>query len=453
MRLALTRQWLHLALVVLLVFGIAGFVQALSERHSVRWDFTPTRAFSLSEPTRKVLATLTDPIQVVLFYSREDYEKTADLMRLFKGAAPNFTYELLDLDRYPGRARQEGIDKYAKAAIHYRGEKVIVDASREQTIAGGLIYIARGRPTSIRFLEGHGERDLGEMSVPIGYGEVKQALAQESYSLGSLNLVKEGDVPADTDLVIVAGPKNDLLESEVGALDRYLDRGGHLMLLIDPVPLPNLERLATRRGIEPSLDIVIDRSNRLMASDPFTIPIPTFRSHPITSASGTPALFAVARSVDTGKGPAGAELEAIAQTYPDAWAMRDFERAGNVREEPHEPDDRKGPVPVMAAAAWRSDNGSESRLVVVGDSDFAANSLFDLLGNRDLFLNAVSWSVSAESLIAARPPSEVSALKPISPLVLSGRQGQWIFLLLVIGEPALVLGLGGTVALRKRWRG
>ncbi len=453
MRLLPSRQWLHLILVVFLTIGIAGFLQAMSERHSVRWDLTPNQVFSLSDPTRKALALLPDPIDVVVFYLKEDYQKAADLMALFKGAAPNFHYELLDLDRYPGRARQEGIDRYGKAAIRYHGEKVIVDTSREQTIAGGLLHLARGRPTSVLFLEGHGERSLGEMTGPVGYGEVRQALAQENYSVGTLALMKAGEIPPDADLVIVAGPKSDLLEAETAALDRYLDRGGHVILLIDPAPLPNLERFAARRGIEAPLDIVMDRSNRLMGSDPFTIPIPTFRAHPITSASNTPALFAVARSVGTGKSPEGVDLTTVAQTYPEAWAIHDLDRAGNPSEEPREPEDRKGPVPVMAAASWHAGSGVESRLVVVGDSDFAANSFFDLLGNRDLFLNAVSWSVSAEALIAARPATEVSALKPLSPLILSGRQGQMIFFLLVLIEPALVLGVGGTVALRKRWRG
>ncbi|MGH7896849.1 MAG: ABC transporter, partial [Candidatus Binatia bacterium] len=95
----------------------------------------------------------------------------------------------------------------------------------------------------------------------------------------------------------------------------------------------------------------------------------------------------------------------------------------------------------------------EARLVVIGDSDFAANSFLDLLGNRDLFLNSVGWSVSAGELIAARPPSQVVALRPLSPLVLSARTGQTIFLLLVVLQPLVILGLGATVALRRRWRG
>ena len=45
----------------------------------------------------------------------------------------------------------------------------------------------------------------------------------------------------------------------------------------------------------------------------------------------------------------------------------------------------------------------ESRLVVIGDSDFASNRWLGIAGNRDLFLNAVNWLAQQENLISIRP--------------------------------------------------
>ena len=451
MRPAAGRQWLQLALVVLLACGVGGFAQALAERHSVRWDLTPTRSYSITEVTRNVLSGMPDPIDVIAFTAKDDNARVADLMGLFRGAAPNFRYELLDLDRHPGRAREEGVDRYGKAVLRYHGKKVIVDAEREQAVSAGLTLLLRGRPPRVLFLDGHGERALQEFSAQTGYGQLRQALEQESDEVATLNLLKVGEVPDGADLVIVAGPKSDVLEAEADALERYLQRGGHVMLLIDPVPLPNLARLAARHGIEAPLDIVVDRSNQLLGSDPYTIPVPTYLSHPIAAAANTPALFAVARSLEPGKGAEG-RASAVAASYPDAWAMRDFERAANPNETPDPQRDRQGPVAVMAAVSWPTANG-EARLVVVGDSDFAANAFLDLLGNRALVLNAVAWSVSAGERIAEREPSEVQALHPLSPMVLSNRAGHALFLGLVVLQPALVLAVGTTIALRRRWRG
>jgi ABC-type uncharacterized transport system involved in gliding motility auxiliary subunit len=450
--LAPSRPWMHLWLVIALALGVAGFTQAIAERHSRRWDLTPSRSFSLSEVSRKVLEELRDPIEVTAFTSKDDSTKIADVMDRFRGAAPNFRYELLDLDRHPGRAQQEGVNRYGRAVLGYRGRKVVVDAEREPAISAGLTLLARGRPTRVLFLDGHGEHPLAEITAPPGYGQLRQAMEQASYAVGSVNLWKSGEVPSDTDLVIVAGPKDDVLDAEAEALERYLAAGGHVMLLVDPVPLPNLGGLAARHGIDTPLEVIVDRSNQLLGSDPFTVPIPTYFSHPITAAATTPALFAVARSVVPEMAPQGASAAAVAASYPEAWATRDFERAARPSATPRPVEDRRGPVTVMAAASSPAKSG-EARLVVAGDSDFASNSLLDLLGNRDLALNAIAWSVSAGELIGARPPSEVMALRPLSPLALSARAGHVIFLALVVVEPAVILAFGTVLALRRRWRG
>ena len=41
--------------------------------------------------------------------------------------------------------------------------------------------------------------------------------------------------------------------------------------------------------------------------------------------------------------------------------------------------------------------------MVVGDSDFASNSVAGMGGNRDMFLNMINWMSSDEDLISIRP--------------------------------------------------
>ena len=45
----------------------------------------------------------------------------------------------------------------------------------------------------------------------------------------------------------------------------------------------------------------------------------------------------------------------------------------------------------------------ETRVVVVGDSDFASNGVLGIQGNRDLFMNIVGWLSQQENLISIRP--------------------------------------------------
>jgi len=45
----------------------------------------------------------------------------------------------------------------------------------------------------------------------------------------------------------------------------------------------------------------------------------------------------------------------------------------------------------------------ETRLVVIGDSDFAANDSIAFEGNSNLFVNTLNWLSEQENLIAIRP--------------------------------------------------
>ena len=76
----------------------------------------------------------------------------------------------------------------------------------------------------------------------------------------------------------------------------------------------------------------------------------------------------------------------------------------------------------------------ETRIVAIGDSDFATNGDLGIPGNRDLFLNIVNWLAQQENLISIRPrdPQE----RRDHP---HGGQDRCIFWLTVLIIPGLIL--------------
>jgi ABC-type uncharacterized transport system involved in gliding motility auxiliary subunit len=85
------------------------------------------------------------------------------------------------------------------------------------------------------------------------------------------------------------------------------------------------------------------------------------------------------------------------------------------------------------------------RAVILGDADFASNSLFPYMANSDLALATIRWLVREE-----RPPA-VTAHIPVPPLVLlTKRQMQQIFLLTEVLPPLSVLVLGVIVWWKRR---
>jgi hypothetical protein len=93
------------------------------------------------------------------------------------------------------------------------------------------------------------------------------------------------------------------------------------------------------------------------------------------------------------------------------------------------------------------------RLLVVGDADFASDAYLDLLGNRDLALNAVAWATGEETLAGLRPKRMPEIMRPLSPLVLTERQARAILVGVTIVEPGLVLIAGLVLVGLRRRRG
>jgi ABC-type uncharacterized transport system involved in gliding motility auxiliary subunit len=62
----------------------------------------------------------------------------------------------------------------------------------------------------------------------------------------------------------------------------------------------------------------------------------------------------------------------------------------------------------LGVAASRKAEGGEARVVVIGNSTFAANPYVGQQKNGDLFYNTVNWLAQDENLISIRPKSQTN---------------------------------------------
>jgi ABC-type uncharacterized transport system involved in gliding motility auxiliary subunit len=446
--------WLRLALEVGLLLVGFGLLQVAAERANRRFDLTPTGALSLGAVTRKILAEVTAPLHVTVFYNRGTREQYADLLARFRAANRRIDFELFDLDRFPERARSLGVTQYGLAAIEYEGRRAVAPAAPEERLAGGILRALRGKRRALAFTTGHGERAPGGDDQ--GYGRLASALEAENYAPETRSLL-DGPPPADTDLLVVAGPKHDFLPQEIDALSRYLSAGGGVLMLLDPGPLPNVSRFLAGLGIRLGDDFVVDHDRRVLGTDGLAAVVELFkRDNPVTDPPANPldsgVILPSARTVDVGGEAPGVAAESIARTAPTAWAMSDpaRARAGD------DPSAAKHDVPGSLSVVVLAEVGAAERpgrLVVVGDADFASDAYLDLLGNRDLALNAVAWTAGEETLTGNRNGPAPETIRPLSPLVLTERQARAIFLAGVVVEPGIVALLGLTVVGLRRRRG
>jgi ABC-type uncharacterized transport system involved in gliding motility auxiliary subunit len=101
--------------------------------------------------------------------------------------------------------------------------------------------------------------------------------------------------------------------------------------------------------------------------------------------------------------------------------------------------------PDPKAGDRQPDKKPETRIVAIGDSDFASNAALGVQGNRDLFLNTVNWLVQQENLISIRPHEAED-----SRITLTANQDRWIFLGTVLIVPGLILLAGIQTWWRRR---
>jgi ABC-type uncharacterized transport system involved in gliding motility auxiliary subunit len=105
-----------------------------------------------------------------------------------------------------------------------------------------------------------------------------------------------------------------------------------------------------------------------------------------------------------------------------------------------QPADVRPRVLGIAAEGTLAPGASPFRAVVIGDGDFASNSFLPYMSNSDLLVAAVRWLAREERGTAVRTRI------PVPPMVLlTAAQSRWLFILIVLVLPLLVIAIGGAV--------
>ncbi len=469
---------------VAVVIAIMVAINYIASRENKRWDLTANHVYSLSDQTRKVLASLDAPVQVKVFARSDDFQRFRDRLTEYADASKELSVDYIDVDQKPQLANQYKIQSYGTVVFEYKGRTERAVSDGEQELTNALIKVVEGAQKKVYFVEGHGEKDPASADERMGYSGAKSALESDNFSVEKLPLAQEGAVPADATVVVIAGPRTDYLPTEIDALTRYLDRGGKLLVMLDPpggpdaAPLTNLKTLLENWDIQAGHDVVVDASGmgRLIGTDA-SVPIAmNYPPHAITDNFRVLTAYPLARSMTPEPGGRdGRVAQAIIETGPRSWAetdIKDLMAGQEVKLEP-EKGDKPGPIAIGAAvsapakappktagaqdgkaADGKSEQAStgpaeapkpESRLVAIGDSDFASNMALGVQGNRDLFLNTVNWLAQQENLIAIRPKQPDDRR-----LTLTAEQQTMVFWLSVVIIPGLLLLTGVQTWWRRR---
>jgi ABC-type uncharacterized transport system involved in gliding motility auxiliary subunit len=216
----------------------------------------------------------------------------------------------------------------------------------------------------------------------------------------------------------------------------YLDRGGSLLMLIEP-DYPVDESLAAvlePAGIQIRDGVVVDPIEHYF-TDAQMIAVTKYARHPITQG--------LALSIYPGARPvASIAADRVRTTVLFTSSAQAYLIADRTKVEEVAAAAPRGALPLAIAAegGFGPNSPNPFRLVVVGDADFASNSFFPYLSNAEFALGSLAWLIREEKAPMMKPPVEV-----LPTVALTGAEVRWIFLVTVLVLPGSVALLGVVV--------
>ena len=445
----------------LLVIGIAMLVNFLGFTNDSRVDLTATKRFTLARRTVQILQGMEGDFRVTGFFRTDDPEQewvrqeADDLLHEFDRRSGNFSYRFVDPETEPMTAKEYGITKYQSLVFENLDDgtrqTVLTPPVLEETFVTALLIVSGQQRKRVYFITGHGERDSFDVGGE-GYGYAYEGLIHDNYEPLTLNLLRHGQVPDDAAAVIIAGPKKDFVEGEERFLEQYLLNGGRLFLLLDPDTPDSIREFVRNWGVKMEDGVVMDMASSV-GGDP-AIPLLERHQYAVSDPDLTEALDvtffpqAAALSPAEEEMPPTIEFRPIARNSMSSWLSTDPEQTTPTGVDPQGPFFLVAVVEAMGPLVLSPDTtftGKWGKLVVIGDSDFAANHYFYAFTNGDLFLNSVNWLTDDVTLISIRP-------KPVAfrQLVLTTRERDFFRYSTWFLLPIAMLTLAGVAWWRRR---
>jgi len=450
----------NMTVAILLILVLAVAVTLLSDRHYFRWDVTASGEHTLSDKTLQALKTIQEPVKAIAFVKEpsEEASNVKKLLAAYEYHLKGLSFEMVDPDRNPALTRQYDIKALNTVILEGFGQSQTVKTPNEESLTNALVRLSKGRTEKVYWVMGHGERPF-KSTAPESLASIHQNLSNQNYEFEELTLAQK-DIPSDAALVVVAAPEKNLFPEEVASLKRFLNKGGSLLVFLEPYQDAGLKEFLREYGVVMSSDIVVDKMSRVMGGD-FLLPmIVSYGNHEITRNFRLLSFFSLARSVELDKEvkKKGLTLTNLALTSQESWAEtdRDALNQGKAR---LDAEDRQGPLSLAVIVELdpketKGEEGKEEdkitgegKLAVFGDADFASNKFVSLAGNSELMINTMNYLVGRKDLITI-PEKE----SPADHLMLTRNQGLMLFWIPVVVIPLLVIVLGMVVWRKRRSR-
>ncbi|MBQ8422046.1 MAG: Gldg family protein [Bacteroidales bacterium] len=339
----------------------------------------------------------------------------------------------------------------------------------EMEITAAMKTLYAGQP-KVGVLAGHGERDVfnigerGYFTFASSY-VFRHALVNQGFDVSVISVAEE-EIPEDIDILLIADPQEEMSAEELERIEKYIDKGGNLLLAGKPYNRERLTPLMEHIGVRFMDGILVqqteDYAQNLIVGDIAPEALKVGKGFRTYILQGNKVTGPDAMAIDaSGAGEKGFEVidiittDSLANDSRPVWnelQVTDFieEKAAF---NPETGERRLSGVPV-ATALRREKGGKEQRIIVLGNADMIANS--ELMQQRS-GIRAANYSLISESFrYLSRDQFPIYAPRPAGPdndlLYLKRSARVWIKWVFTLVIPGLVALLGIFLLIRRKSR-
>lgn len=468
----------HAVFATLLALVLWGMVNYLSMRHFQREDWSSQQLSVLAPQTEQVLGSLRQPVRMIAYTGREHRARDLmeELLREFAIRTDRVRIEFVDPDRDLGQARDlqllfglrqadvllvvsgdrhELVRMDDMILLEDEGDRPLgrepkmVGFQGEALMTSALMRLQSEERPVVYFLTGHGESDIDSFEEDRrSLSDVRERLEQDNLDVRSLRLDEQQGIPSDAAALVIAGPSQRIPQPELDLIRAFLEDNGRMLVLLNPLQDAGLEPILRTWGIQLTQDVVVDPAATLSGSD---VHVTRYADHPVTRPlQGLRTILIRPRAVwpaqDEEVPPDLLRQTVLMFSSDQSWAEMDLTEVP-IRFDPAV--DRRGPVSLAVAVERGGGDDlnlrqARTRLVVIGDADFASNWLRSGAGML-LLQNSIHWLTGRDQVIAL-PPMPVEEIR----LMMDRRSLNQLLFWVAAAMPGSVAALGFLMALRRR---
>ncbi|MFO0593289.1 MAG: Gldg family protein [Polyangiaceae bacterium] len=441
----------------------------------MKLDFSYFRTSRPGESTMKIVRSLPEPLTVTAFFPQlnEVGEEVRGYLSELAAASPNVQVKYEDRLLSPALAKDLKVQQDGVLVLQ-RGEgretiSIGADMKTPQTqtklksldvdFQKALLKVIRTQRTAY-FTVGHGE--LNEQTGAAAQDEgrtaknLKKLVESQNYLVKDLGPTQglAANVPDDAAMVFVLGPSQAFLPEEVASLKRYFEKGGRLVLALDPdfradcAPLAAIAGLTWKNAVIATDDPKHFYPLRHNDSDHAILITNRFSSHAAVSSlskisARTGVVFRGAAPLDKAEGTT-ANVDFAVRALTEAWVDENGNFTFDKETEKRGGGNLAAAVTKPTGEKDKDGKDKEMRAFVLGDADALTDGAVGDTPNGLMALDVIRWLGGDESFLGAVTSNEDVRIEHTKQ-----KDTLWFYGMVFV-IPLGVLGIGFVVTRRKR---